>query len=281
MVIYGEYLFLENFITGLVILYFTGRIAGEELRPVRLAICGLCCGAYSFVLFIAAAGVLSALGKLVFAVSMVLIAFGKKSWKQVLSRAALFLLVTFLYGGIAIALLSAFRWEGISGTEGMYMPAATYLTVMFAATAAALILRLAVSLICERRHAERTSIETIVSMGRRQWKLQGFIDSGNMLREPLTRRPVAVVSRTLMEEILDEIEDTEVRYTVVPFKSIGAASGVMDGYRADYVRIPGRTIKKPVLAVCEDDAFLKTEEGEGQILLPASMLERGIYANID
>ena len=117
--------------------------------------------------------------------------------------------------------------------------------------------------------------------GKKQWRLQGFIDSGNMLREPLSRRPVAVVSRTMMERILSELEDTEVRYTVVPYRSVGVSSGVMDGYRADFVRVDGRTIKKPVLAVCEDDSFLTAEEGGKQILLPASMLERGIYANID
>lgn len=281
MVIYGEYLFLENFITGLAILYFTGRVSGEKLRTARILAGGVCCGAYSFTLFIGLPGILSVLGNLSFSAVAVIVSFGRKTWKRLLVYAALFLIVTFLYGGTAIALLGAFGWEGAAWTGGVYLPAATYLTVMFSATAAALIMQAAVSLIRERRRAERTSVEAVVAMGKKQWRLQGFIDSGNMLREPLSRRPVAVVSRTMMERILSELEDTEVRYTVVPYRSVGVSSGVMDGYRADFVRVDGRTIKKPVLAVCEDDSFLTAEEGGKQILLPASMLERGIYANID
>ena len=35
MVIYGEYLFLENFITGMLLLILTAKLLGEKIRRWR------------------------------------------------------------------------------------------------------------------------------------------------------------------------------------------------------------------------------------------------------
>ena len=52
MVVYAEYLFLENFITGLIILYFSGRICGRKTKKIRLCAGGALCGLFSFTLFV-------------------------------------------------------------------------------------------------------------------------------------------------------------------------------------------------------------------------------------
>ena len=114
MVIYGEYLFLENFVTGLVILYFTGKAAGAALRAGRLLLGGFCCGLYSFILFINVYGVLALAGKLAFAAAVVCLVFGRMPRRRFLACTGLFLLVTFLYGGTATAPALCF-WLAGSG----------------------------------------------------------------------------------------------------------------------------------------------------------------------
>lgn len=280
MVIYGEYLFVENFITGLVIAYFTGKIAGEKEKLWRIVICGASCGAYSFMIFTDVGLLISLISKLAFVVVAVLIAFGFRSWKRVAMNAILFLMVTFFYGGITIALLISFGWEGVTAAEGLYMPTVTYLTVTAAATAAALLIWLSVSVIKEKRHEMRSSVEVLVGMGTNKWRLAGFIDTGNFLKDPITGKPVAVVPKTLMEKLLKECEERDKRYTVIPYNSVGVHKGIMDGYRVDYLKIPGKIIKNPILAVYDDDRKFMGNS-RGQILLPREMLERGIYANFD
>ena len=83
------------------------------------------------------------------------LAFGKGLLKRMVFNAILFLIVTFLYGGITIALLTAFSWEGITAAEGLYMPHITYLTVTSAAIAGMLIVLLTVSLIKAKRQEEK------------------------------------------------------------------------------------------------------------------------------
>ncbi|MGN0658960.1 MAG: sigma-E processing peptidase SpoIIGA [Emergencia sp.] len=274
MVIYGEYLFLENFITGLIITYFTGKFAGEEMRWYRILLCGICCGAFAFTLFWPKGSFPEFLSEAVFAAVMAVLAFGRRSRRQVLRNTALFILVTILCGGTAMAFVSIFSRPAVWGGGAIYMSGTSYLTVTLAALAALAGLQLAVTLLRERRRSARSVVKVSVSMGGRCFDLSGFIDSGCFLKEPLTGKPVALVGKELMGEMLSGVENAAARYTVVPYRTVGVEKGMLEAWRADYAEIEGRRFRRPVLAVCRDGLFLP-DEGSRQILLPAEFLERG------
>ena len=80
MVIYGEFLFLENFITGICITYFTVRICGGAVRvfassAVRegFAVC------MRFSIFSEIGGGIDLIFKIGFILLVSLVAFGKKA----------------------------------------------------------------------------------------------------------------------------------------------------------------------------------------------------------
>ena len=56
MVIYGEYLFLENFITGMLLLILTAKLLGEKIRRWRIAAAASLCGAGGFLVFVPTIG---------------------------------------------------------------------------------------------------------------------------------------------------------------------------------------------------------------------------------
>ncbi len=280
MVVYGEYLFLENFITGGIILYFTAKAAGEQLKILRILFCSICCGAYAFTMFMTVPPFLGLVEKAGFVLLIARAAFGKKSLRRVLTLGVLFFAVTVLYGGVAIAFLAMFSWEGAVSQGGLYMPAATYLTITFAACSGGVFVRLVMSLVKERRRQLRTEVSVALEMGGANWQLTGFVDSGNFLCEPFTGKPVAVVRREVMEQLLSVMESPQTRYVAVPYHTVGTEKGVLDGYRIDALTVLSQTVKKPVLAVCEGEEFLSGGNENSQILLPESMLERGIYADV-
>ena len=76
MVVYGEYLFAENFIAGGLLLWLTGRMTGYRPRPGRLALAAAVCGAGSFIIFVPLAGLLSAAVRIAIGVVAALAAFG-------------------------------------------------------------------------------------------------------------------------------------------------------------------------------------------------------------
>ncbi|MBR4020600.1 MAG: sigma-E processing peptidase SpoIIGA [Firmicutes bacterium] len=285
MAIYGEYLFLENFAAGIIILFFTGKILGATIRPVPMMISGICCGAYAFVIFVPLGGLLSWICKGAFSSLMVWAAFRPDNRKKLLYGTMVFLGVTFFYGGIAIAFLTSFSRTGVTAAAGVYLSPLTYVSVTAAATGAALFLWFLLNILKTRRMDGRRIIETELILGTARWKLQGFIDTGNDLTDPLTGGPVCIVDRMLGQRMMKEAGGTdlaETRYRAIPYRAVGTEQGILDGFRMDAISFPdGFTVKNPVIAFCEEGHFRgKQGESENQILLPASLLERGIYGDL-
>lgn len=68
--------------------------------------------------------------------------------------------------------------------------------------------------------------------------VNGFYDTGNQLREPLSKRPVIIAEKQVMEQIMDkELMEYETRVKIIPYRSIGQASGSMYGIVVDQMEI--------------------------------------------
>ena len=250
-----------------------------------MMISGICCGAYAFVIFVPLGGLLSWICKGAFSSLMVWAAFRPDNRKKLLYGTMVFLGVTFFYGGIAIAFLTSFSRTGVTAAAGVYLSPLTYVSVTAAATGAALFLWFLLNILKTRRMDGRRIIETELILGTARWKLQGFIDTGNDLTDPLTGGPVCIVDRMLGQRMMKEAGGTdlaETRYRAIPYRAVGTEQGILDGFRMDAISFPdGFTVKNPVIAFCEEGHFRgKQGESENQILLPASLLERGIYGDL-
>ncbi len=278
MVIYGEYLFIENLITGALILSFTARILGMRLSISRILFCSACCGGYAFILFTDMTGLFSIAGKCVFSIAMAVLAFGKVSPKRIMQNAAVFLGVTILYGGIAMAILTSFGWTGVTAAAGIYLPPLTYVTITAVASCSAWFVWLLIDVFSAKRLESRTRVEAVIAVGQQTWVLQGLIDSGNTLKEPLSGKPVCIVRKSLMENLLQYIEAPERRYTVIPYHSVGIEQGVLEGYRVDQLTVGRKILKSPVLAICAEQYFFQDAQ-DLEILLPGMMLERGLHGD--
>ena len=279
MTIYGEYLFIENFMTGIIILFFTGKILGAKMKPFSTLLCGSCCGLYAFVLFLPLNGIFSWVCKAVFSLLVIFLAFGVRSWKRLVRGGIVFLGVTVFYGGTTIAIITSFRWTSVTAAAGVYLPPLTYITVTAAATAAALFLWILLEILKTRRIEKRRFMETEVIIGDRRWTMKGLIDSGNDLKEPITGRPVSIMDWTQGRKIIEAVEDGASRFTLIPYRGVGVVQGVMEGFRVDRICLDdGTAIYGAIIALCEEEHFRGREDGM-DILLPVSLLERGIYGD--
>ena len=278
MVLYGEYLFLENALTGAVILFFTSRILQKQIGIWRYVICSMLCGAYAFVLFTSLHGWLSFFLKILFSMVIAWLGLGNTPFGNLVRRAATFLVVTVVYGGIAMALISSFGWTGITAVSGVYMAPLTYGTVTVAAVLGAGGLWWIIDAIKAKRMDQRTTATVELIIGEKSFSLKGLIDSGNRLQAPLSGKPVCLVRQSLMESLLEEVNQKEERYTVVPYYTVGVKRGILEGYRMDTLHIDGNILQSPVVAACEELELLGDDK-EFQILLPAMVLERGMYGD--
>ncbi|MGN0732874.1 MAG: sigma-E processing peptidase SpoIIGA [Emergencia sp.] len=202
---------------------------------------------------------------------------GAKKAKRMVGCGFIYFLVTVFYGGVTNAILRLGSFRGlagavITGSGAMYMPALTYTGLMAAATAAAMVIVIAIRLVKAKRIDRETRVKAAVSFDGVSWVLDGMIDTGNSLKEPVTGRPVALVSGETLKKMTDRLEHKETRYVLVPYVSVGER-GTLQGYRADSMSVSGTVIVRPVIAASRQSL------GDIQILLPGELMERGIYGN--
>ncbi len=95
-------------------------------------------------------------------------------------------------------------------------------------------------------------------------KVTALLDTGNRLYEPVSRRPVHVVTYEAVRELCESV--AEVVY--IPFGSVGKTNGVMPGIFLDEMEVRQgdevKVIERPLVAVCKRAL---SKNGEYQMLL--------------
>lgn len=157
---------------------------------------------------------------------------------------------------------------------------------------------------------ERTYADVRITMEGREVKVKGMVDTGNFLKDPLTGKPVMIISAAAARQILpDEIVDEAIknekkqilsenlmksryanRIRPISYQSIGEEKGYMVGIRPDAVSIELHNNKnQEKTMIASEGAILAIYKGmfsggqsddEYSILLHPSMLEGGIACDV-
>lgn len=272
MVVYAEYLFLENFITGVLILYFTAQLAGNchpaKSTVWRLAAGGALCGVSGFMLFLPLNVTLGLLLRCAAAFAITAAALGKR---DLLKKTEIFLIISFLSSGIAMALFLWMQIPAMSGNGIMYVEAVTFLQLICCGIPAMALCSWFIKLV--RRHSREkiTCGEVELEVGGRSCRMKAYVDTGNCLREPVTGKPVILVDQKGSGRLGFCREEFRERYTVIPYKAVGVSGGLLEGIRLDRVRFGNKTITGVVLAYYSGsfqgfDVLLNRELLEGGLL---------------
>lgn len=127
MVIYGEYLFIENFIAGLLLILLTGKLTGRMPAKMRILLAAVLCGLSGFIIFLPLNGGWSAVLRLLAGTLCAAAAFGLR---EIVKTTGLFLALTFLSGGAVMALLLWRQQPAVSHQGIIYMDAVTYFRLL-------------------------------------------------------------------------------------------------------------------------------------------------------
>jgi len=258
-VIYADSLFLLNGVINYILLLLTGRICSLPLRRGRFALGAALGGAYAVAAALPPAGFLRTLPvKLALGGLMCLAAYGysRRLWRWALS----FLAVSAAFAGAIYALAMA---AGVPDAGALTVPVSLKtLALSFAVCYAAL------ALVLRRRgDALRRRVRTAeVSLLGKSVSFPALSDSGNELRDPAGGRKVLVAdfaalaplfppgTGTLLAEqgaaalveTLSRSEGYAPRLSLVPYRAVGTAGGLLAAFRPDRLCLDGR----------ETDAFL-------------------------
>lgn len=277
-VVYGDIYWIVNFTMDFLALYLTARAMKHPLRPLKLSFAAALGAFYALAaLFLPDGNLFSTLTALAVPVLLILIAFGCRSgWRELLRTIAAFWAISFLLGGAvtAVSYLIA-KWaekEAIIGGQVETLPAdlpfwGVLLLALIVGAVVSLLLRLRKKLPQTVTVEIGESEDTLVS-------LDGLVDSGNLLVEPLSGQAVIVVdcsAATFLPKELTFLRDQSTptltpRLRLIPY-STASGEGILYGYLPRLVRVGG----KPRSA-CVAVTPLPKGEGSSNAILPSSLV---------
>lgn len=295
MTIYIDIVLIENLIMNYIILFTTGLILKLKIKHIRLIIGSLLGAVYSIIAYMGVLEIYSSfILKIILSILIVYIAFNpqniKKMWKDIL----IFYLTSFVYGGVAFALIYIIKPQDILMKNGLFLGTYPLKTVMLGAIVAFTIIMTAFKIAKSKISKKDMFCEIEIKINEKIVKAKAMIDTGNMLKEPITNTPVVVVEHTLLyecmpKEILNNLEEiiggdfknvTDnirekyiLKLKLIPFSSLGKQNGMLLGIRPEYLKIiteEQEEIKKDVIIGIYNKSL--TKKGEYRALMGIELL---------
>ena len=295
MTIYIDIVLIENLIMNYIILFTTAVVLKIKVNHIRLILASLLGAGYSIIAYMGIIKVYSSIIlKIILSVLIIYIAFNPQNIKKMCKDLLLFYLVSFVFGGAAFALIYIIKPQNILMKNGLFLGTYTLKTVMLGAIVAFCIIIGAFAIIKNKISKKDMFCEIEILINQKKIKTKAMIDTGNMLKEPITNVPVIVVEHILLyscmpKEILNNLKkimggdfknipcDIQEKYIsklkLIPFSSLGKQNGMLIGIRPEYVKVitdEQEKINKNVIIGIYEKSL--TKKGEYQALIGIELL---------
>lgn len=258
MTIYLDVVLIENLIMNYIILFATGYILKIKLNHIRLIISALLGGIYSILAYMEVLEIYTNFFmKILLSVVMVYLAYNAKNIKLLLKQITIFYLTSFVFGGCSFALLYFVKPQEILMRNGMLIGTYPLKIAVLGGIVGFTISVIAFKVVKRRLNKKDMFCDITVFVGEKNIKTKAMIDTGNMLKDPITRMPVIVVEKDILYEIIphkildnlekiiggeisNEIYEQEVikyisKFRVIPFTSLGKENGMLLGLKVKKV----------------------------------------------
>ena len=122
MTIYVDVVLIENLLMNYIILFATGVILKVNIKHMRLVLASLIGAIYTIIAYMSAFKIYSNIGlKFVLSAIMIYIAFNPKSVKKLFKFTLIFYLTSFVFGGVAFALIYIVKPQDILRNNGLIL----------------------------------------------------------------------------------------------------------------------------------------------------------------
>ncbi len=267
VVIYVDVLFLVNFIIDSALLFCTGRLLCRKMSAWRILAGGGVGGIYSSVIFfISLPSPILFMCKIFASCAMVLISFSFRQIKEFVWGLVCFYISNFLLGGTLTALFNFSGKSGILKNGSLYFPL-SFFQLMLMATPLILALLFTCTKLKDKLSGVEKDCMVTIGFGEKEVLIQGIIDSGSSLKEPISGLPVIVIGVGQAETLLSEqtaglikcgdlsrlIETGKFR--LIPCRSVNSKN-FLAGFFPDFAKIltsKGEKFCRCTIAISPDD----------------------------
>ena len=295
MTIYIDIIFIENIIMNVIILYATSIILKQKIKIIRLIISSAIGSIYSIVMYITKLTIYSSIvSKFILSVVMIYVAFIPNDLKKMFKQIIIFYLTSFVFGGVALNLIYFLRPENVSIKNGLFTGEYALKVIMLGAIMAFIIIKISIKIIKTKFNAKDMYCDIKLKINGKQIETKAMIDTGNLVKEPITNTPVVIVEESLLEgiiskEILKNLEnilcgnlenlpqDIQDEYLpklrCIPFSSLGKENGMLVGIKISEIVVKSEDDEKKtsniIIGIYERSL---TKRGEYRALVGVDLL---------
>ena len=214
----------------------------------------------------------------------------KKIFKQII----IFYLTSFVFGGVALNLIYFLRPENINIKNGLFTGEYALKVIMLGAIMAFIIIKISIKIIKTKFNTKNMYCDINLKINEKQIATKAMIDTGNLVKEPITNTPVVIVEESLLEgiipkEILKNLEnilcgnlenlpqDIQDEYLpklrCIPFSSLGKENGMLVGIKISEIVVKSEDEEKktPNIIIGIYERSL-TKNGEYRALVGVDLL---------
>ena len=260
MTIYLDIVLVENLCMNYIILFASAYILKKKVKHIRLIISALIGGIYSILAYVQILQIYSnIICKFILSIVMVYIAYKPKSAKELARNIIFFYLISFVFGGTAFALLYFVKPQEILIKNGVYVGTYPLKIAVLGGIVGFTIMVIAMKCRKVKLTKKDRFCKIYLYVENKCVEMTAILDTGNMLKDPISNRPVIIVEKEKMKDIFPNIildnlsnivggdmpkelyEDENMKYItkfrVIPFKSIGKENGLLLGFKVNKVGI--------------------------------------------
>ena len=295
MTIYIDIVLFENIIMNYIILFATAIVLKLKIKYIRIFIASLLGAIYSVIAYI---GILklysSIIMKILLSILIVYIAFNPQSLKKMWKNLIIFYLTSFVFGGVAFALIYVIKPQDILMRNGLFLGTYPLKTVLLGAVISFAVILVAFKIAKGKFSKKDMFCNLEIKLNNKIVKTTAMIDTGNCLKEPITNIPVIVLENTLLDECIpkqilnnlekiiggdfegipQEIKETYIsKLKLIPYSSLGKQNGMLLGIKPEYVKIITEEYNKKINVIIGIYNKSLTKRGEYRALIGVECIE--------
>lgn len=295
MTIYIDIVLIENVIMNYIILFATAIVLKIKIKHIRIFIASLLGAIYSVITYMGILKLYSSIVmKILLSILIVYIAFNPQSLKKMWKNLLIFYLTSFVFGGVAFALIYILKPQDILMKNGLFLGTYPLKTVLLGAIISFLVILVAFKIIKDKFSKKDLFCDLEIKINNKIVKTTAIIDTGNCLKDPITNNPVVVIEHTLLYECIpkqilnnldniiggdfegipQEIKETYIsKLKLIPYSSLGKQNGILLGIKPEYVKISTEENERIINAIIGIYNKSLTKIGEYRALIGVECIE--------
>ena len=274
-----------------IILFATAIIVKTPIKIFRIILASLLGSIYAIATYITKLEIFTSIFlKIILSIVIIYIAFNARNTKLLFKELLIFYLTSFTFGGVAFALLYFISPDKIYYEKGRLIGTYPIKVVLAGGMIGFIITTISFKNVKAKITKKDMDCMLKIKIENKEKIIKAIIDTGNFLKEPITKTPVIVVEKNALEDLIPdyiinrlegiikgediEIQEYSSRIRIIPFCSLGKQNGIILGVKGDLLIVNLREkniyIKNFIIGIY-DGILSKT--GRYQALIGLEILE--------